>query len=159
MQAQPTQPQPATGTATARDKVTPDEELPIAKAQEQTPLDIAPEKLLGFFERYNHAQAEALVRPYLGKWMEVSGNVVEVRRERLISNESSQRITDGIEVTFETLTIKKAKSTVAIYAMFEEQRWMDRAMVLKRNEGIRVRGQIKSVLSSSFSLEHCEIIE
>ena len=91
--------------------------------------------------------------------MEVSGNVVEVRRERLISNESSQRITDGIEVTFETLTIKKAKSTVAIYAMFEEQRWMDRAMVLKRNEGIRVRGQIKSVLSSSFSLEHCEIIE
>lgn len=91
--------------------------------------------------------------------MEVSGNVVEVRRERLISNESSQRIRDSIEVTFETLTINKANSTVAIYAMFEEQRWMDRAVVLKRNEGIRVRGQIKSVLSSSFSLEQCEIIE
>lgn len=34
-------------------------------------LDIDPEKLPAFFEKYNEAQVDDLLKPYIGKWMEI----------------------------------------------------------------------------------------
>ncbi len=122
-------------------------------------LDIAPEKLLDFYEKYNEAQAEGLVQPYIGKWLEMSGRVTEVRRELAPLREDTRGIKYAINVAIETRRQGSPKSHIVTQAIFEDQRWMDRAVVLKRGENIKVRGMIKSVYSSGFHLEHCEIVE
>lgn len=115
--------------------------------EERTPLDIDPEKLLAFFEKYNDVQAEELVGPYLYKWTEISGNVTAVHYAK-----------DGLVVFLKGRRSDKRKQ-YEIQAMFEEQRWIDRAKVLKRNEKIRVRGQLMLVISDFVHLVSCEIVE
>lgn len=120
-------------------------------------LDIEPEKLFAFFEKYNDAQAEELVQPYIGKWLEMQGRVREVKRDVL--RDKDFRPIPNITVRMETARRDKKESSVWTTAVFDEKRWMDRAFVLKNDEDIRVRGQIKYIFAHSFRLEHCEIIE
>lgn len=121
-------------------------------------LDIDPEKLFAFFEKYNDAQAEGLVRPYIGKWLEMQGRVTEVRNDDFWDKKNA-RFISGITVQMETARRDKKGSTVWTRAEFDEQRWIDRAFVLKKDEDIKVRGQIKYIFAHSFRLQHCEIIE
>ena len=121
-------------------------------------LDIDPEKLFAFFEKYNDAQAEGLVRPYIGKWLEMQGRVTEVTSDDFWDKKNA-RFISGISVRMETARGDKKESTVWTRAEFDEQRWIDRAFVLKKDEDIKVRGQIKYIFARSFRLQHCEIIE
>lgn len=133
---------------------------PAGDTQGRIFLDIAPEKLLDFFEKYNEAQAENLIRPYMGTWVELSGTVIGVRREALLPQEGDRTLRYGVEVTFSGPRADRPKTRLVHRALFEEQRWMDRAVVLKPNEEhIKVRGTIKYVFFYGFYLEHCEIIE
>jgi len=120
-------------------------------------LDIDPEKLFAFFEKYNDAQAEGLVQPYIGKWFEIQGSVREIRRA-VFWNKNARGI-PGITVLMETARRDKNESSVWTTAEFDEKRWMDRAFVLRNKENIKLRGQIKHIFANGFRLEHCEIIE
>lgn len=123
-------------------------------------LDIDPEKLLAFFDKYNAAQAETIVKPYIGKWLEISGRVSEVEQDVFMPPRGSNPgIVYGITVHMWTPYKAAPKKSIGTQAEFWEQPWIDRATVLKRNEDIRVRGQIKTVFSVGFVLEHCEIVE
>ena len=132
---------------------------PNTNREERVALDIAPEKPLDFFEKYNEAQAEGLIQPYIGKWLEMPGRVTEVSRELAPLREDTRGIKYAINVVLRTRRTGKPNAYVVTHAVFEDQRWMDRAVVLKRNEDIKVRGRIKSVYSHGFHLELCEIIE
>lgn len=129
----------------------------VTNAEQRAPLDIAPEKLLAFFDKYNEAQAEGLAQPYIGKWLEMRGRVAEVTRELAPLREDTRGIKYAIRVMLRTR--RQGKPYVVTQAVFEDQRWMDRAVVLKHNEDIKLRGQIKHVFSHGFYLEYCEIIE
>lgn len=150
---------PVTSTPTP----TPTPALPTIGASPSTAtngrefLDIDPEKLFEFFEKYNDAQAEGLVKPYIGKWMDIQGRVIEVRRD--ISFDKDVHPIPGIKVTIGTGRRQDKKSYIFTQAYFDEQRWMDRAFVLKTNETIKVRGQLRNVFARGLVLEHCEIIE
>jgi hypothetical protein len=124
-------------------------------------LDIKREKLLEFFDKYNEAQSETLVKPYIGKWMEIPGRVRNVSREALpLSMQDGVPYKWGIKVILSTASGDKKKlAHIVTQATFDDQRWMDRAAVLKRNEDIKIRGQIRLVFNSGFALDHCEIVE
>ncbi len=124
-------------------------------------LDVDPEKLLDFFESYNEAQAEDLVKPYIGKWMETSGVVVWVRNERITEGATTvEQVINGVVVGFKSRTAKKRSPEGVIQSQFDEQRWIDRARVLRPfKDTVKVRGQIRYIFSYGFYLKHCEIIE
>jgi hypothetical protein len=136
-----------------------DEQLQVANVGKRIPLDIAPEKLVGFFEKYNEAQAEELTQPYIGTWMETQGRAIEISRDALLPNEGDGTIRYGIAISLRTERKDKPKSPMVTHALFDERRWIDRAKVVNRNEIVSVRGRIKYVYSFGFYLEHCEIIE
>lgn len=136
---------------------------PAATQEAREFLDIDPEKLLDFFEKYNEAQADDLVKPYIGKWMETgSGVVVWVRNESIFPKgiKTVKEIINGVEVGFSIRGKKKRSPEGLTVVEFDEQRWVDRARVLRPfKDTIKVRGQIRYIFSYGFSLQHCEIIE
>jgi len=121
-------------------------------------LDIEPEKLFAFFDRYNDAQAEELVKPYIAKWTDVSGRVSKVDTELLPLRTGDKELRYGINV-FIAGKRKDNRKNTSTQAIFDNPRWIERAKVLKRDEDITVRGQIKLIWGFGFYLEHCEIVE
>lgn len=153
----PPSPQP---TPVNAERVTvPQAQPSVAQTAERIPLDIAPETLMDYFQKYNEAQAEGLIEPHIGKWIELSGKITGVRRAALVPGEGDRTLKYGIEVTFSSRRADRPKARVLHRALFDEQRWMDRAVVLQPKEDIKVRGPIKYVYFYGFYLEHCEIIE
>jgi hypothetical protein len=134
----------------------------ISPTKESTPeprafLDFEPEKLCAFFDKYNFAQAQDLIKPYLGKWMDADGTVLEVRHETFYPS-AGDPSKMGITVWIESTRIYKGTG-IAVFAMFDDPQGIERAKVLQNKERIKVRGQIQSVRSHLFSLQHSEIIE
>lgn len=127
-------------------------------SSERQILDIDPEKLVAFFDRYNNAQAEDLTKPYLGKWMEISGRVWEVSNELLPPRSDIQGIRYGIKVSI--YKPRQGKKRILARLMFEDAKWIERTRVLKPNaEDIKAFCQLKTVFEFGFILERCELIE
>jgi hypothetical protein len=132
-------------------------QVPASMPSDKEALDVDPEKLFAFFERYNDAQSEDLVKPYIGKWVQWSGRVTQVMNETLFPQKGERELRHGVNVFIDAK--RRDNKTTSTQAIFDDPRWIERAKVLKRGEDITVRGQIKSIWSFGFYLEHCEIIE
>ncbi|HAF12625.1 MAG TPA: hypothetical protein DCK99_02765 [Blastocatellia bacterium] len=123
-----------------------------AKAnEERVLLDVKPEYLADFFTKYNDAQAHKLVETYIGKWVKVSGEVIDV-----------SRYSGGPNATVNIRTAPRSR--LGFIADFEEQRWVDRVLVLRRDEPITVFGQITKITALgpeyvTFWLGKCEVVE
>lgn len=134
-------------------KAAPNSEVPPKPGstanEERVLLDVKLEYLLGFFTKYNEAQAQKLIETYLGKWVQISGEVFDVSR---YSDESIVTISPPTPTIF------------GVLAQFEEQRWVDRVQVLNRGEPITVFGQLTKMKSISpkyvtIWLDKCEVVE
>lgn len=101
---------------------------PELKANEERALlDVKPEYLVGFFAKYNEAQAQKLVETYIGKWVQISGEFFDVSRDAMVTMDPN------------------TSTGFFVLAQFEEQRWVDRVLVLRRGEAITVFGQITRI--------------
>jgi len=146
----------SSGVTPSPSSLTPVEEM-LAKREV---LDIDPENLLAFFEKYDEAQANTQVEPYLGKWMELSARVTEIERHSVQPQVVGQRPATIIDVTLRSSRRNDPKgNSMVTRARFDDQKWMERAFNLTRNKNTKVRGQIKYIYPYGFHLEHCEIIE
>jgi tRNA_anti-like len=127
---------------------------PVAAPEERVLLDVKPEYLLDFFTKYNNVQAQKLVETYIGKWMKISGEVSDV-----FPSETSggTRLDRGPSVMM-TKKAKKASGDIDVFCDFDDQRWKDRAAVLKRGDKITVFGQITRI-DRFFTLTKCEFVE
>ncbi len=125
----------------------------VAVHEERTLLDVKPEYLLGFFKKYTNAEAHKLVETYIGKWLKISGIVDDVY---------SGKGYDGAYVLIRTDKsdfLKSGLFPVIMGATFNEQRWINRALVLRRGETVTVFGRITKIEETGFMLDKCEIVE
>lgn len=106
-------------------------------------VDASPEYLMGFFDEHTSAQAGRLITPYIGKWMRVSGIVLDVDSES--------------DCTIIRLGVKSIRTMVT--ALFTEQRWIERVETLRPNQPITVIGRISRVGRISLWLEQCEVVD
>lgn len=96
-------------------------------------------KLVGLTD----AQAQVLMEPYVGKWLRVSGIVVNATRN---------------EPPFDTLVSLYCADPQRMMALFFP-REDPRPLELSKNDGLFAQGQIMKVASSGgVALEHCEIL-
>lgn len=113
-------------------------------------IDITTERLTGFYRQYNEVQANEAVKPYLGKWMKVSGKVSNVVPDNDESRSLSISITPDPFV-FETSHV--------IVARVSDPKWKPRASVLDKGEKVTVIGKLVRVVEPGVFLEECEIVE
>ncbi len=115
-------------------------------------IDITPEQLVGFYKKYNSAQADDLVKPYISQWVKVSGSVNDVNREKGFTEPDTVRL---------SLAVEDANGWIvyAVLADFNDQRWMNRALVFRKDEKATVVGKIKRVMPSGMAVVNCEIVE
>ena len=121
--------------------------------EERILIDVKPEYLIGLHKKYSTAQANQAVKTYIGKWVKISGEVADVNQDanwdKLIG-----RVDPSVMIT-----TKIPADHFYTHCRFEEQRWIDRALVLRRGEKITLRGRITGIDEDSFSLEKCEFGE
>jgi hypothetical protein len=103
--------------------------------------DVTPQVLIGLFGQHMSIEAEKLIKPYLGKWMQVSGALGDVSAPKNF----------GVFVHF-----KQSSSSVFISMIFDKE-WVDRLSILQKDSQMTVIGQISEIRSSTFELRHCEL--
>jgi hypothetical protein len=107
--------------------------------REKTTVNVSAEYLSGLYYGYKQSHAERLLKPYLGKWITVSG-VIEDFGERALSQ---------VRLSFKTPNP----------SMWFDEEWQDRLSTFKPGDRITVIGQISSVMVTYVQLNHCEIVE
>ena len=109
-------------------------------------VNVTPEYLTSFYNQHTAFQAAKLVEPYIGKWITVFGIVNDVTSE-----------SRGTKIYI--VRPKEDSGFLLIVASFHEQTWIDRIVLLRREDKVAVVGQIKSVDSRSVWLDYCETIQ
>jgi tRNA_anti-like len=104
---------------------------------------ITPEFLSAFSDGHTAMQANELIKPYVGKWMKVTGQIRNVESHRILS----------------MLTFESADQVSGIPIMCFTTEWTDRLAMLRRGEGVTVVGRITGASQHSVSLENCELVE
>jgi hypothetical protein len=123
---------------------------PVAASPSATPapvyLNVGPLYFAGIVKHRTDAQVQALVKPYLGKWMRITGKVEDV--ETFPAGMPDQR---RIVLEFGP----DANKTV-VQAVFDES-WTDRVSQLNAGDRVSVTGSLATVYQDgSFVLEECK---
>lgn len=145
------QPRQATGGTTSP-ATTPD--VRTSKEEERifVGASITPRYLLGFFEEHTGIQATQMTKPFVGKWMRLSGPLGEVL---------APRPEYGAQLTFQKNDPKGETDWfryVLIFMRFDPP-WVDRLSILRRGDQLTVIGQIKTVEPLVLNLDHCELVD
>jgi hypothetical protein len=113
---------------------------------------ITPNYLLSFFEEHTGIQAAKMAKPFIGKWMRLSGRLGEVL---------SSAPEHGAQLSFQREDVKGEKDWsyyITVYMRFD-QPWLDRLAILRRGDQVTVVGQIKRVDPLVLNLDHCELVD
>lgn len=104
---------------------------------------VTPEYLCKFYQKNMSIQADALAKPFIGKWMVLSGQVHEISFSSL-----------GAAIP----TVYLANYTVPLVSFIFQDDWMARLTLLPRGGLVVLSGQIKQITASFVILENCEIL-
>lgn len=105
-------------------------------------VNVGPEYLSKFFLQHTDIQAARLIEPYIGKWMKVLGVVKDVSK-----------------VTKETVVVMERSSetdSLIVFAYFSDPKWVERVVLLRRDDVLVVIGRISRVTLTSIYLNFCE---
>ncbi len=109
----------------------------------RTVIDVSPEYLMSLFKEHTSAEVKRLITPYIGKWMEVSGPVLDV----------------SDHVSFSTVTIPApASQSWTKVRMYFRQPDRSHIVLLRPVTKVTVLGQIENVYNLQVELENCELI-
>jgi len=103
----------------------------------------SPEDILGLFKGLTDVQAQRLIEPYIGKWLEVLGDVADIQL-------SGNAYLVGFSYSHGT--------PYNVTMTFEKDKWGDRLPNLKPNDPIRVLGRIGGVSRVTIVLDHCDLL-
>ena len=107
-------------------------------------IRILPEFLVGLFEGRTTAQAEPLVREYIGRPMTVTADIVDIDPP------------DRGGRAFMILRRDNSLETPTIAAWFDEA-WVERISVRRAGETITVTGSVQNVDRSHVTLDDCTV--
>lgn len=114
-------------------------------------VDVEPQYLTGLFEKHTSIQAQELVKPFIGKWMNVSGplgNAIPIRPTL-------------VQVSFENpnaIAGPHYPRTVVLMLCHGEER-VDYVRLLKRGDMMKILGQIKEVGNHQVILDNCIFLD
>ena len=115
-----------------------------APSAERRIVDVTPQYLAGLFESYTSIQANSLAKPFIGKWMKVSGTLRNV----------------GSFTSFSQVTFESKLGDAVVFMLFRDEDYVaNRLAVLKKGDRITVLGQIDRVEPSAVQLDDCELID
>jgi hypothetical protein len=115
--------------------------IPIAEPG--TTISLSPQELIRLFKTGGTtAQANRLIQPYVGKWMQISGVVDDVTHFGPDTNQVKLR---GAMMQFDIVAYFRTK-------------WADEVSLLVKGENTTVRGQFRSIETSFLALENCELL-
>jgi hypothetical protein len=128
----------------------PSEKRASSPEKEQV-VDIEPQYLTGLFEKHTSLQAQELVQPFIGKWMNVSGplgNAIPIHPTL-------------VQVSFENPNAivgpHYPRTVVLMYCHGEER--VDYVRLLKRGDMMKILGQIKEVGIHQVILDNCIFLD
>jgi hypothetical protein len=117
---------------------------PITLPDQRIIVGISPQELCGFYANVTSAQGDRLIKPYIGKWMRLSGEVSDVGHS-------------GPKGNYSRVSLRNVPGIV--YAlMFFDAKWYDHISVLDKGASATVLGKIASADEVSVRLEDCELI-
>lgn len=124
-----------------------EEEIPSARLSDGRILvDVTPEYLTGLFRGHTTIQAERLFDAFVGKWMRVSGRVLDVTSEH------------GGSAARAHLVYAEEPDSLSVFLSFNDMSIIDdQVRVLKKGDWVTGIGQINSANPSYLSLENCEL--
>jgi hypothetical protein len=122
---------------------------PQATSAERIIVDVEPQYLIKLFDAHTDVQAKKLVEAYIGKWLVVSGEVVNV-----IGGEDEWSVFIKLHPND-----PKDFNTYIVGMYFREKKWIDRIAVLRRGDKITAVGQIEAVDVFSIRLNNCELTD
>jgi hypothetical protein len=118
-------------------------ETRVEPPAERIVVDVPLEHLASFFDELTGIQASKLVEPYIGRWIQVSGLVDQITS-----------YTGHAEVRLMTAPPRE----MAVYASFQDAKWIDRLRLLRRKDPLTVFGQIEYVSAVASQLKFCELV-
>ena len=114
-------------------------------------LNVSPEALMEIYKDKTTMQGDAVAKEVHGKWLEYTGKIYYV---------DDYSIGSAIQyhVTFKHYVMPDTYYGV-ISAIFEDQKWKGRLVLLSPGQEITVIGKIFKIGINSLSLSQCEIVE
>ena len=97
-------------------------------------------------------QADKMKDPYLGKWLEILGEVSNVENTTFATSDNSEKDI----VVWCDCPSGNANDNVSIVMYFNADRWETHLSHLERGEQIRVLGEIRNISEGLISLRNCE---
>jgi len=122
---------------------TPKIEAPEKPPSEFVDAHVTPEFLVGLYEGQTTLGAEMRASKYIGKWMPVSGPLLETMGGWPIFNERSPVVA--------SFASQQGPSIIMVF----HGEWIDRLAMIPKNQSMSVNGQIKEVGRSKVVLDPC----
>ena len=107
-------------------------------------ITATPERLTGFYRDHLAIQARTLIKPYLGKWMTVSGP---------LENVDPHWTGGGASVT-----LAYRPGVGSIFMNFTDEELVDRLSTMERGQEITVIGRIETIEEHFLTLNDCELL-
>jgi hypothetical protein len=115
---------------------------PIVLSDKRILITISPLELFKFFDGHTSIEADRLLQPYFGKWMQISGEVNSV--VHVVEN-----------ITQVSFYLDKGR----IISMSFAEPWFDTVSMLRKGAKVTVLGQLKRVEEAGIvALGNCEIV-
>jgi hypothetical protein len=122
--------------------------------EERRFVGVTPFYLVSLFVNLTDQQAKPLIRPYIGKWLKVSGQLGDV----LSNRETISQVTFNDAGPFSD-PYKQPYRPYTVYMYFDRAGWDSSLEVLPVGSDIAVIGRITRIDRHSVHLEDCELVE
>jgi hypothetical protein len=109
-------------------------------------IDVSPAVLVGIYKNHISIEADKLIQSYIGKSIRVSGLIGDV----------FQNTKDNITVILKIG--KDIDDRILIFCRFSAP-WHDRAEILRREQSVKILGQIDLVENYTVRLIDCELVD
>lgn len=121
--------------------------IPPPSRQKRVFVDATTEDLTSRFKGHTSFEADTLLKPFIGKWMRVSGPLSDVSGYEW-----------GLSVIIDQKRLEKSVQPLFVNAIFDSQS-LDRISTITPKTPIHVVGQIALINSYSVRLNHCELVD
>lgn len=112
-------------------------------------VDTTPAKLMKLYDGRTSFAADALARPYLGKWMQISGKLDNIKSIDPVMNKKSILV---------SISLLSTPDSRYIYLLFDEE-WLDRLSILEKNKKIQAIGKISRINPRDIECTECELVK
>ena len=108
--------------------------------------DITPQSICALFDGKTGVQAHALVKSYLGKWMQISGRIANIGAPDDFSGR-------------QTVTLQSSESGTfyCVLYLFTSS-WREHLSILNVGSPVTIRGKIAQIDNLTLTLDRCELV-